>query len=265
MPIRVFPRPLIAVAGLLAVAAAQADVTLRQTSDAQALGMKGSFPTITYIKAGKMRIETEVRGKTRVTIFDVDNQKMYAFESGKTEVDAWDMGAVAAEVAQAVDLGGIVTTLKPNGQTREISGQSAAGFDLRSAVPATLGGPGGLRMTVVNQGTVWIVKDAPGTADYVNFYKAAATRGWIFGDPRAAKGQPGQAKATAEMYRQLAEAGGLPYEVDMNISAEAEGPMAMLAKAMNSQIRSTTQSADVGPLADDLFAPPAGAKVKERK
>lgn len=265
MPTPLYLRPLIAITALIAAGAAQADVTLRQTSDAQALGMKGSFPTVTYIKGGKMRIETEMRGKTRVTIFDVDNQKMYAFETGKNEVDAWDMGAVAAEVAQAVDLGGIVTTLKPNGQTREISGQSAAGFDLRSAVPATFGGPGGPRMTVTNQGTVWIVKDAPGTADYVNFYKAAAAKGWIFGDPRAAKGQPGQAKATAEMYRQLAEAGGLPYEVDMSISAEAEGPLAMLAKAMNSQIRSTTQSAELGPLADDLFAPPAGAKVKERK
>ena len=68
-----------------------------------------------------------------------------------------------------------------------------------------MGGNKDMTMMVTLAGPVWIVKDAPGTADYTAFYKAAVEKGWIFSDPRAAKGQPGQAKAMAEMYRQLAE------------------------------------------------------------
>ena len=33
--------------------------------------------------------------KTQTTIFDLDAQKMYMFESGKKEADVWDMGAFA--------------------------------------------------------------------------------------------------------------------------------------------------------------------------
>ena len=66
-------------------------------------------------------------------------------------------------------------------------------------------------------GPVWIVKDAPGAAEYNAFYKAAVEKGWIFGDPRAAKAQPGQARAMAEMYNHFAEVGGIAYESDIQI------------------------------------------------
>ena len=70
-------------------------------------------------------------------------------------------------------------------------------------VPATIGGAGGMKMTITLSGPIWIVKGAPGTAEYLAFYKGAVEKGWIFSDPRGAKGNPGQAKAMAEMYRQL--------------------------------------------------------------
>ena len=86
---------------------------------------------------------------------------------------------------------------------------------------------------------MWIVKGAPGTADTSRSTRARVEKGWIFSDPRAAKAQPGQAKAMAEMYRQLAATGGIPYETEMNVKMSGEGPMAaMLAKMGN--ITSTT-------------------------
>lgn len=257
---------LLATAAALASVAARADVTLRQSTAGKVIGLNSEAPSVTYIKGSRMRVETQFGGKTTVSIFDVDAQKMYSFEAGKKSGDAWDMATVAAELGQQVDVGAIASSLRPNGQTRQSGGLTLTGYDLRIAVPASFGGPDGPKMTVTNSGTVWIAKGAPGSADYAAFYQAAATKGWIFSDPRVAKGQPGQAKAMADMYRQFAAAGGLPYEVDMKISVSGEGPMAaMMASLGNSELRTATQSVEVAPLADELFAPPAGMKLKERK
>jgi hypothetical protein len=129
-----------------------------------------------------------------------------------------------------------------------------------------MGGEGGMAMTVRLTGPMWVVKGAPGASEYVAFYKAATEKGWIFTDPRAAKGAPGQAKAMAEMYRQLAATGGMPYETEMNIKVEGEGPMAAVMARMGGMSMTTTvQSVDTTALDDALFAPPAGYKLVEKK
>ena len=81
-----------------------------------------------------------------------------------------------------------------------------------------------------------------------------------------AKGQPGQAKAMAEMYRQLAATGGVPFEQEMQMKMSGEGPMAgMLAKMGNVTMTTTVTSIEANALEADLFAPPAGYKLKEQK
>jgi hypothetical protein len=134
-----------------------------------------------------------------------------------------------------------------------------------------MGGNKDMTMTVNLTGPVWIVKNAPGAADYNNFYKAAVEKGWIFGDPRAAKGQPGQAKAMAEMYRQFAEIGGLAYESDIQIKMGASGGGAgglmggLFAKMGNMSSQTLVEDVQTGTLTDDLFAPPAGYKINTQK
>jgi hypothetical protein len=121
-------------------------------------------------------------------------------------------------------------------------------------------------MTVTLRGPMWIVKGAPGTKDYMAFYKGAAEKGWIFSDPRAAKGSPGQAKAMAEMYRQMAELGGIAYETEMQIKMGGSGPMGgILARLGNVSLSSVVDSVETSPLPDDLFAPPAGYKLNAKK
>lgn len=118
-----------------------------------------------------------------------------------------------------------VTYIK--GNKMRTLGKTATGYDSEIIVPATIGGKGGMKMTVTMTGPIWIVKGAPG----------AAEKGWIFSDPRGAKGQPGQAKAMA----------------------------GMMAKMGNMSSTSTAQSVETGTLAADLFAPPAGYQIKEQK
>jgi hypothetical protein len=254
------------VLGLGLALPAHADVTLKQTTGGKGMGISGSASGVTYIKGGKMRSDVVTGDKTQTTIFDVDAQKMYVFDSKKKEADVWDMATFGAELSKTVDMSGAKTSVKPNGQTKQIGGHSAAGYDMEVSMLSAMGGSKDMTMTVTLSGPVWIVKNAPGSADYARFYKTAAEKGWIFSDPRGAKAQPGQAKAMAEMYTQMAEIGGIPYETNVQIKMSGSGPMAAILSRMgNVTMTSTVDSVEVGPLADTLFAPPAGYKLNQKK
>ena len=245
---------------------AYADVTLKQKSSSKGLGISGNASGVTYIQGNKMRSDVVLGDKTHTMIFDLDAQRLYIFDSGKKQADVWDMATFASELSKAVDVAGAKASLTANGQTRPIGGHSATGYDLEISMQSAIGGGKDMDMTAVLSGPIWIVKNAPGSADFAAFYKAAVEKGWIFSDPRGAKAQPGQAKAMAEMYRQIANIGGIPYGSDVQIKMSGSGPLAgLLAKIGNVTMTSTTDSVEVGPLADNLFAPPAGYKLNQKK
>jgi len=247
-------------------AAAYSDVTLKQTTSGKGMGMGGDMAGTTYLKGNKMRTDVVMGGKTRTTIFDVDAQKMYIFESDKKEADVWDMAAFSAELSKTVDVSNMQASITPNGQTKEISGHHATGYDILISVQSAMGGNTSMMMTVTLQGPIWMVKDAPGAAEYSRFYKTAAEKGWIFSDPRSARAQPGEAKALAEMYRKVADIGGIAYESDLQIKISGTGPMAgLLAKMGNMTMTTQITSAEDSPLADTLFAPPADYKLNPKK
>ena len=242
-----------------------ADVTIKQAIDGKMLGFNGKGTSTTYIKGNRMRTDTVMGDRTQSMIFDVDAQKIFVFDSRRKEADVWDMAAFGQQIEKSVDVSGASGSIKANGQTKQIAGQSATGYDMMMTMKAAMGGGKELNMTVTMQGPIWIVKGAPGSADFSRFYKAAAEKGFIFGDPNAAKAQPGQAKATAEMYRQLAAIGGIPYESRTEIKMGGEGPMALVARMGNMTMTSVVESVDTAALADDLFAPPAGYKLNMKK
>jgi hypothetical protein len=248
-------------------APAQADLTLVQIVSGKGLGISGNTPTTTYIKGTKMRTDTVSGNTTQTMIFDVDAQKIYSFDNRRKEADVWDMADFGKQMESNVDVSQMTASVQPNGQTKEVGGHSAVGYDMNVSVPMTMGDArSGMKMMVNLTGPVWVVKGAPGTEDYLQFYKAALDKGFIFGDPRAAKGAAGQMKAMAEMYRQLAETGGVPYETEMTVRMGGDGPMAaMMAKMGGISTTSLVQSSDTSPIADELFAPPAGYKLNNRK
>ena len=70
----------------------------------------------------------------------------------------------------------------------------------------------------------------------------------------------------AQMYKELADTGGIAYETEMQIKMGGSGPMAaVMARLGNVTVTSAVESVTVAPLADDLFAPPAGYKLNQRK
>ena len=253
---------LAAVLALVAGVPALADVTIKATANSKGFGLSGTTTSVTYIKGLKMRVEATIGNKNLISIYDVDAQKMYILNTKKKEVDAWDMAAFSQEMSKSVSVEGMHATLKPNGQTKTINGHNAEGYDIDIVVPATVAGS---PMTIAMTGASWIAKGAPGSAEYSAFYKGAAEKGWIFTDPRAATAQPGQAKAMAEMYTQFAQIGGIPLESQMDIKATGEGMVAAAMARMGSVSTTTTiDSVETGPLADDLFVPPADYALKQQ-
>lgn len=261
----------LSIALVLAIALpASADVTIKMTTGGKGMGMTGNTTGVTYIKGNKMRSDLQMGNRTQTTIFDVDAQKMYVFESGRKEADVWDMAEFGKQIGSTIDPSQVNASIKPNGETKQFGALSADGYDMQISVPAAMGGNKDMMMTVTLTGPVWIVKNAPGAAEYSAFYKTAVEKGWIFGDPRAAKAQAGQAKAMAEMYSQFAEIGGIVYESDIQVKMNMEGGgggfmSGMLAKMGNISMQTKVEDVQTTALADDLFAPPAGYKLNTRK
>jgi len=251
----------------MGAAPASADLKLVQTMTGKGAMVSMNGTSTTYIKGLKMRTDTVMGDTTHSMVFDLDAQKLYIFDSKKKEADVWDMADFGKQIAVAADTSEMKASVKPTGQTKQVAGQNANGYEMNISMPTKLGDPkNGMAMTVTLTGPMWVVKNAPGTADYLRFYKAAAEKGWIFSDPSAAKRSPGQARAMAEMYNQLAATGGVPYEMEMNIKMGGEGQMAAMMSKMGAMSSTTTvQSADTAALAADLFAPPAGYKLNPKK
>jgi hypothetical protein len=64
----------------------------------------------------------------------------------------------------------------------------------------------------------------------------------------------------------MAEIGGIPYETNVQIKMSGSGPMAAILSRMgNVTMTSTVDSVEVAPLAETLFAPPAGYKLNQKK
>jgi hypothetical protein len=246
--------------------AAHADTTIKQTTNGKGLGMAGNATSTSYIKGHKMRTDLVLGDRTQTSIYDLDEQKLYVFNSNKKEADVWDMAAFAQEVSKNVDLSSMKASFKANGQTKQVGGRKADGYDMEVSVRSAMATGKDMMMTVTVQGPVWIVKNSPGTADYDRFYQAAIEKGWIFSDPRSAKVQPGQAKAMAEMYKAISSSGGIAYETDMQVKVSGEGPMAAVFGRMGNMSFSTAVvTVETGALADNLFAPPADYKLNPRK
>jgi hypothetical protein len=257
---------LAAIAAFAVAAPARADLKLTEAVQGKGLGLTGNMTSTTYIKGLKMRVDTMRGDKVDSMIFDVENQKLYMFDSKKKEADVWDMADFGKQIGVS-DTGAGSSSFKPNGQTKQIDGKTATGYDISIVQPSSIGdGKNAMQMTVNLTGTTWIVKGAPGTADYSKFYLAAAEKGFVFIDPRAAKGQPGQAKARTQMYRQMASTGGVPFETLMNIKMSGDGPMAaMMSRMGNVEMASTAQNVESTSVPDDMFAPPAGYKLNPKK
>lgn len=245
---------------LVSALPAFADVTVKQKTSGKALGGGMAGDGTQYIKGLKMRTDQMVGNKNVTTIIDAGAEQMISIDHEKKEATIVDMKKISAELA-AIPADEITSTLTPTGQTRQIAGATCTVHDMKTTVPMKMGND---TLTIVLAGPACLVKGAPGAADYAAFYKAFAEKNLFMGDPRAAKGQPGQAKGMARLHREMAER-GVPYASEIQIKFEGSGMMAsMMNKMGGASIITETISVSTDPIPDSIFEVPAGYKTKKQ-
>jgi hypothetical protein len=110
-------------------------------------------------------------------------------------------------------------------------------------------------------GTIWMADKGPGVEEYKTVSKAASESG--FSTSFMAQGPT--MKGMVEMQKAMVDA-GIPLLQEVQISMEGTGQAAAaMAQFGNMTMTTTVEGVEVGPLADDLFAPPAGYKLNQKK
>jgi hypothetical protein len=243
---------------VVSVAPAFADVTITSIITGKGPGVKDSgTQTVSYIKGGKMRTEM---GEL-ISILDGDTRQMIVLDAKKKEAEIIDISKLAADMQKSI-VGEPKVSLTASGQTKTLLGRSCSEYALAIAVPMKMGSS---EMMISMSGPLWVAKGAPGTADYANFYKKAAANGLFFGNPQLAKAQGGQLKSQTEMYKAIAELGGIPYEINAEMRFEGGGMMAgMMNKLGSGRMVTTVTAVSTDPISADLFSIPAGYKTKTR-
>jgi hypothetical protein len=238
---------------------ALADVTLK--SKGTGTGMVGAVAgdMTQYVKGLKSRTDqTSGAGRQTSTIIDIATKQMIVLNHDTKEADVIDMTNLSETLAKA-GATEITATITPTPQTRQVAGQTCTVHDLKVAVPMQMGKS---QMTMVMSGPQCLVKNGPGQAEFLAFYRAASENGGFL-DAAQAKTRPAVAKAMTDMYRKMSEL-GVPFATEMKMSIEAEGPMAEMMKKMATTISTEVTSVSTAPIAATMFEVPAGYKVSKR-
>lgn len=99
------------------VVPATADVTITQSTTGKGMGLSGTTTGTTYIRDAKMRTDLVTGDTTRSTVFDLDTQKMYSFDSKKQEADVYDLRVLQADMTKGTDVAAMKATTTPNGKS----------------------------------------------------------------------------------------------------------------------------------------------------
>jgi hypothetical protein len=255
---------LVAVA-MLAAAPAWADVTITQTTTVKMGAGNNSGETVTRIKGHKMRVDNAARPNADQTsmILDADGNRMIFLNHTKKEAIVNSMGDMGASLSKISDAD-MDAKLTPTSEKKQVAGFTCSVYDSMISVKFSMmekQPP----VEVVMTGPVCLSKDAPGRADFTQFYQYAAQKGFIFSDPATAKAQPGIAKGMAKMFQTWADA-GVPLNSDIAMSFKGEGMFAQMMNKMGSgKIVSDTSKIDTATLSEDVFGVPAGYKTTSKQ
>ena len=110
---------------------------MKSTITSKGMGTGGTTTSTTYIKGNKMRTDTVTGDTTRSTIFDIDTHEDVSRSiRRRRKSTSTTCTKLAADIAKNVQVSDIKASVKPNGQTKQISGKSANGYDMEVSVPA---------------------------------------------------------------------------------------------------------------------------------
>jgi hypothetical protein len=245
------------VALVVAVAApARADVTITQKNGGSIMGQSADGESTLYIKGGRMRTDQTMGGTMQVSIVDIPNQQMIVLDPARKTAQVFDMSRLGDQLAK-ISGGEVTTSITPTTEKRTIAGQVCTVHDSKVTMPMKIADQ---TLTMSMVGPVCLAKGGPAQADFAAFYKAAAEKGFLFGN--AAQG--GAGSAIPKMYAEMARL-GVPYATEMNMAVEGTGPMAQMMSQMGGMSMTTeVVSVSAAPLAESLFQVPDGYTVTKQ-
>ena len=245
----------IAILVLLVCAAspASADLGMTMTLSMNAGGMAVNATMETRVKALKMRSDIKVMQQDMSIFFDAAAKQVFTVNHVTKEITNTDPSALAGNFP--VTFGEAAVSMTPNGQTKEILGRACQGYAVEMTVPMTFGQES---VTMRMAGTLWIADKGPGVEEYRAVSKAAADSGFS----TSFMSQGPQAKAMVEMQKAMADA-GIPLAQEFQMTLEGTGQAAAaMAQVGNMTMATTVTALSTDPIADDVFALPAGYTKK---
>ena len=219
-----------------------ADVTLAAKRTETVDG--GRTIDVTEYRKG-LRVRTDFSGgriTSMSTIVDAATGRVVTlFPDGKTAyVSGWMQDPAAPR------RGGIPEykqSITPTGRSRQIAGSTCAIYDFKSSARYPEMEKDGAVIMVV-EGSMCLVKDGPGQAEFSAFYRAYRAQGAF--------------DAIAQMHLEMTEL-GVPFVTQMTLS--------MGGDAMTKEVSSSTTeviSVSTAPISDAIFEIPADYKVIQR-
>ena len=217
-----------------------ADVTLRVKRITGLSGERQSEGT-EYRKGLKWRMDSTYDGGSVSTIYDLGtgraamlwhNAKRAYLSDSKQELESFaKRGFPATKVS-----------IMPTGQSRQIAGSTCTVHRVKASyaysemerTPA---------MTMVMEGSICVVKNGPGQADFSAFYRASSESVWV-------------------LERQMAEL-GVPFATELTTSVGGDTPMGEMMKAIDTHTTEVS-SVSTAPIPDSMFEIPADYEVIKR-
>jgi hypothetical protein len=226
---------------------AMADITMKVTITMTG-PMPMTMPSTIYVKGMKMRTDVSAMGQDMSMLVDAAAKQQLMLNHGTKQVTTLDPKAAMANMP--VTVGEVTTTVKPNGQTKEMLGRSCRGYQVLITMPMTMGSD---TVTMTMSGVAWLAPEGAGVGEYKAFYKAAAAAG-LSASPL---GQGMQSKGMDEVYKELAEA-GMPMLQELQMAFDGAGQLAGALSQMAMTISMTVTEVSTETVPDDRFAIPAG-------
>jgi hypothetical protein len=231
------------------VSHASADLGMTMTMSMNAGGMAMNGQMETRIKAMKMRSDVKMMQQDMSVFFDAAGKELLMVNHTTREITNTDPAALAGKFP--VSFGEVSVGMKPTGQTKELLGRICQGYAIDMTVPMTVGTE---TLVMKMSGTVWIADKGPGVEEYKALTKAASESGFS----TAFMAQGPTTKGMVEMQKAMAEA-GIPLSQEFQMTMEGTGQAAAaLAQMGNMTMVTTVTALTTDPIAEEVFALPAG-------
>jgi len=222
-----------------------ADVTLRMTMVEREID--GRVTSVTEYRKG-LKMRTDSSGDaiaSNSTILNLETGLLIMLWHDGKSANVIDFRRMAAPLGKNE----VTQSITPTTQSRQIAGSTCRVYNVRSSVRMAermmeMAEP----IAIMMEGSMCLVKDAPGQADFARLSRAMAERA-VVADPQSA------------IQRQIAEL-GVPYATELTFSLGANVPGA----AMHQIGTHTTEvnSVSTAPIPGSLFEIPAGYTVIKR-